>query len=244
VVYNGNYTLQNYLNSSCENLTDCTSTDSAESFDRPVWHIRVDGGVNQEDARAKLVIPFATDDDAHTKADFCTDRRIRETIDFIDNSDMWGEVLDIGERNCVGEALADYYVTDFDNTYICDFNYGIYAPQDQYDTVLCLECFEHVINALTFVESLRDKLRDGGTLYLSCPLRHPFNFSFNLHQHYHEPRKEVLFKLLAYRGFKIERTRTFRSIPFWKGLANGGGIFRTIPRVALQETIIIKAVKV
>lgn len=186
------------------------------------------------------MIPY-TDNSAHVTDDFCTERRVEETVEFIGR--LEGEVWDIGEPNYVVDRIAKVNLSAvLGSIHGFDFNRGTF-PVWRVDAVLCLEVFEHVMNPLWLADGMNCMLRDGGVLYLSTPVRNPVGFMFNTTNHFNEYTVEAVCTCLTYAGFAVERVHTFRSIPFWKGMVKGGGVFRTFLRVISQRTMLIKAVK-
>ena len=114
-------------------------------------------------------------------------------------------VLDVGDRNFVGVNLNPLA----DNTLSCDFNKEILAPREKYETVFCFEVLEHVKNPGLFCDNLRKLV--GGKLYLSTPLA---GLSKPGPHHFAEYRWETLETLLVEAGFKINRVKIFRTVPF------------------------------
>lgn len=186
-----------------------------------------------------MVIPY-TDNSAHVKDDYCTERRLEYTKGFLSLDDIRERVLDVGERNYVGKILAPFA----DNTVPSDFNYGISAPHKVYQTVFCFEVIEHVMSPLQLLCQIRNLLGPEGILYLSTPVRNKYGFMFNETCHFTEYSINSIKTVVEYAGFKITQHETFRSIPFWKGMIKGGGFFRTFLRVSSQRTQILRAVKV
>lgn len=188
-------------------------------------------------------IPYADHDYEHDARDFCTQRRLEYTLKFIDPMDLCGKkVLDIGPPNYVGGEIEKRFGVILDNTE-CNLNWWINSPRIGYNTVLCLEVVEHLMNALVLAVEVRGNLDTGGILYLSTPVRNKYGFMFNETQHFTEYSEAAIRTLLDYAGFDILKHETFRSIPFWRGMKEGGGIFRTALRVSSQRTQLVKARK-
>jgi hypothetical protein len=189
-------------------------------------------------------IPF-TDNSAHIKDDYCTKRRLQETINFLNPADFRGmRWLDVGAKNWVAEKVAEYLEevpthTDSDN----DFNFTLTAPHKFYDVVTCFEVFEHIMNPLNFSINIGKLMVKGGVLYLSTPVHNPFGFYFNNTRHFSEYKISSVKTCLEYAGFEVIALTTFKSVPFWGGMRRGGGLFRTFVRVRSQETMLIRAVK-
>ena len=189
------------------------------------------------------MIPY-TDDSAHVEDDFCTERRLRETIAFIRRGDIRGMVLDVGLPNYVGREIKKHFnVAIFNTGYGIDFNRWWPDGTSKWNTVLCLEVFEHLMNPALFLERLSLQMEPGGILYLSTPVHNRFGFMFNETCHFAEYRVEAVKTCLEYAGFRVTDTHLFKSIPFWQGMKHGGGLFRTALRVSSQYTQIHRAIK-
>jgi SAM-dependent methyltransferase len=192
------------------------------------------------------MIPF-TDNSAHITDDFCTERRIHETIEFIRRTHGKGwNALDIGESNHMAMMIQAVFAFDIDHTAgdLNGDNWKSVGDEFPYDMAFCFEVFEHVMNPLHLLECIRWMLKDGGVLYLSTPLHNRFGFYFNETCHFAEYKESSLRTVVEYAGFKITDYHQFKSIPFWQGMKQGGGLFRTALRVSSQRTQILRAVKV
>ena len=190
------------------------------------------------------MIPF-TDNGAHVKDDYCTERRLWETVAFLRIHGVGEKILDIGESNFVGENIqADLNVRFQQTDKNADLNWGFTLDPHGFDTVTCFEVIEHLMNPLFLVKAIWLSLKPSGVLYLSTPLHNPHGFFFNTTAHFAEYKEESLVTLLEYGGFAVTHTHRFKSIPFWQGMRKGVGLFRTFLRVSSQESIIIRAVKV
>ena len=194
----------------------------------------------------EVKIPFL-DNSAHCETDFCTLRRLEETIDFIEPRDMKGFILDVGEPNFVGRKLSEHFrMVAVRNTSAPDFNVrlGIPRPPYCYRTVLCLEVVEHVMNPLQLVKQLAARLASHGALYLSTPVRNPTGTWFNRSYHFTEYDVDKVCTMLDYAGFEVCKVHTFRSIPIWEGYKSAfPGLFRTTLRIFSQRTMLIRCVK-
>lgn len=189
-------------------------------------------------------IPW-TDNSVHITDDFCTERRIQETIKFIWPIDTVGRVIDISEPNYVGHQLEEYFGIKLDHPTITpttDFNWGILASSQKYDTVFCFEVLEHIMNPAMFVGAILKMLKPRGVLYLSTPVHNPCGFFFNRTCHFAEYKPESVAVLLGYTGFYVTEYHTFRSIPYWQGLRHGAGLFRGSLRMMTQRTQLLRAV--
>lgn len=192
------------------------------------------------------MIPF-TDNSAHVTDDFCTERRLDETLAFLQGRDFLGAWLDVGPTNHVADTVSTcwgkrYMSTSGDLNFE---NWDVYPTcLDPFSVVTCFEVIEHVMNPLSFLLLLRDELTSGGVLYLSTPVHNRFGFYFNETNHFTEYKESSLRTLVEYAGFRITDYHQFRSIPFWQGMKRGGGLFRTALRVSSQRTQILRAVKI
>jgi hypothetical protein len=176
------------------------------------------------------------DNSAHVNDDFCTQRRLQETIKFIDVQDMAGRVLDIGEDNWVKYKIGKHFgieIQSFGGDW--DLNNGIYGVK-AWNTILCLEVLEHIMNPATLVDTMWTALKPRGILYLSTPVHNPFGFFFNRSCHFAEYKEESILELFNYVGFDILDHKSFRSIPAVRGYLQGRGVFRTTARVWSQRT--------
>ena len=196
----------------------------------------------------EVKIPF-TDNSAHCETDFCTLRRLKETIDFIEPKDMKGFILDVGEPNFVAEKISQHFHRAITPTQGGDFNNCIVPARrihqhHFFNTVLCLEVIEHVMNPLNVVCDLRELMYKGGVLYLSTPVRNPLAFWFNRSCHFTEYDVDKMCTMLEYAGFEVCKVHTFRSIPIWEGYKSAfPGLFRTTLRIFSQRTMLIRCVK-
>jgi SAM-dependent methyltransferase len=178
------------------------------------------------------------DNSAHVSNDFCTQRRLEETIKFIDAQDMAGRVLDIGEDNWVKYKIGKHFCKDIESYGgDWDLNRGMAGGRaGLYDTILCLEVLEHLVNPGLLVESMFTALKPGGILYLSTPVHNPLGFFFNRTCHFAEYKEESISELFHYVGFDILDHKTFRSIPPVKGYIQAKGLVRTSLRIWSQRT--------
>ena len=190
------------------------------------------------------MIPF-TDNSAHVTDDFCTERRLAETIRFIHPVDFYNRTwLDVGEPNHVCDRIEEIVYRKAEHT-LGDLNARLIGVVgDGYRVVTCFEVVEHIMNPLNLMLSIRYYMASGGVLYLSTPVHNRFGFYFNETNHFTEYKESSLRTLVEYAGFKITDYHQFKSIPFWQGMKQGGGLFRTALRVSSQRTQILRAVKI
>jgi hypothetical protein len=105
--------------------------------------------------------------------------RVKQTIDFID---LKGKVMDCGENNPMKEMIQTHFnykieSVDWDFNEVCNH-------KGKYDTILCFEVLEHVMNPLLFLNQLKWMLTNDGVIYLSTPYQRP-QILKAIH-HYHE----------------------------------------------------------
>jgi SAM-dependent methyltransferase len=190
-----------------------------------------------------MLNPFL-DNSAHVTDDFCTERRLWETSGFIEAHPFVGKnVLDVGESNYVGGFLSRWLNLSVDNT-TGDLNNGMESATLCYDAAFCFEVMEHVMNPLLLLQEIESRLLRGGVLYLSTPVHNRFGFYFNETNHFAEYKEQSLRAVVEYAGFRITAYHQFKSIPFWRGMWQGGGLFHTFLRVSSQRTQILRAVKI
>jgi len=124
--------------------------------------------------------------------------RTGQTMRFVT---LRGRVADCGERNPMALMIELWY----DVVIHClewDFNYP-HPTKERYDTILCFEVLEHLFNPLLFLETLREMLAEGGSIYLSTPRQWP-QFLRAIH-HYHEIPTSRLMWLFDAAGLKMVR---------------------------------------
>jgi SAM-dependent methyltransferase len=152
-----------------------------------------------------------------------TERMLRRRIDFYRELTReippGTEILDIGEPNLITGGLNKYLwnVTNTEG----DLNFPGWLPDGKFQFVFCFEVLEHLQNPLLFLREVRDRMPDGGKLYLTTPmeslrmLRMPFHFI-----EYDRYRLMSLFDLSG--CFRIEEIGiTGSGYPwfiFWRGL--------------------------
>ncbi len=116
-------------------------------------------------------------------------------------------VLDIGSPNYIGESLG---ITD--NT-TGDLNYELNAPSLHYDIICCFEVLSHCYNQGILLDNIKKRLAPNGKFYLATPKR--FGISTILGRgNYAETTEEAIKELLVLKGFKILRSKVYRSYPF------------------------------
>jgi len=160
------------------------------------------------------VIPFAEADrvysDAETEAIYATDIHIQTRLKHYRAmiGHRSGISLDVGAPNPVGRALGIEDNTDA----TADFNFAVTAPRKDYQTILCFEVLEHVMNPLLLVCELRKLLAQDGRLYLSTPIAGPISWYQHKH-HFAEYKLKNLRVMIDYAGFEIVAEDVFCPYP-------------------------------
>lgn len=138
--------------------------------------------------------------------------RLTKLRDFLGVTQISGKSLDIGAANFIGTSLG---ITD--NT-TGDLNYELNAPRELYDTICAFEICAHLYNQGSFLDRVKEKIKLGGILYLSTPLRWRFSDWHGI-GNFAEPTERSIRELLELKGFKIIRSKKYRSYPlrffFW-----------------------------
>lgn len=132
--------------------------------------------------------------------------RLTKLRDFLGVTHLSGKTLDIGAENFIGTSLG---ITD--NT-TGDLNYELNAPSPLYDTICAFEVCAHLYNQGTFIFNIWRKLSPNGRFYLSTPLRWCIS-SIHGVGNYAEPTESAIRELLELKGFKIIRSKKYRSYP-------------------------------
>ncbi len=166
-------------------------------------------------------------------------RRIKFLKNWIGDFPKGTKILDIGEPNSFTKTLVKEFGVEIANTE-GDFNFPDWTPKDKFQIVFCFEVVEHLMNPLLFLKTLRERMHEGGVLYLTCP-KPSFRF-LQMDFHFNEMderRLRALFTLSG--GFRIEESGTTKSaypwFIFWRG-------FRPLCRWFFQKTYYIKAIAV
>ncbi len=128
-----------------------------------------------------------------------TEKRLRNTLEFM----CWIKppVLVTGKRTEFEPHLEDYFGEKF--------RYTAFDLNDEWDdmeatsfnTILCFQVIEHLLNPLLFLQMCKRYLDEDGLLYISYPL-HNFK-AFWTSGHFHEYDKSRFHYLVKESGFKI-----------------------------------------
>ena len=108
---------------------------------------------------------------------------------------------------------------------------------NKYDTILCFEVLEHVMNPLLFLEQLKKLLKKYGIIYMSTPYQFP-QILKAIH-HYHEIPTDRLIWLFNAANLKIVESGKLTIAGNWYNHING---IRPIMRY-FQKTRIYKITK-
>jgi hypothetical protein len=137
------------------------------------------------------------------KASFKKDDQVRmyRTIKFLGDK-CKGVVLDIGNKNPIGDFMAEYYKVKKYNTYH-DLNF---FPSSEFNktinTVWCFEIIEHLVNPLLFLWWLNSICNKKTRIFLTYPIRPRL---FWARTHFHEYDKKRFRYMLKCAGYKIVR---------------------------------------
>lgn len=155
------------------------------------------------ETKSFVMDPFATAEQRNIL------RRHQNTLDFIGTRAM-GKVLDIGERNPFTLRLEERLGISVENT---RGDLDTITLRGHYDTVLCFEVIEHLMNPLHLLLQINTVLNSNGSLFLSTP-KHKPHFLWDRY-HFTEMDEYRLNILIKRGGFQVVRKRIFRTMPFW-----------------------------
>lgn len=151
-----------------------------------------------------------TTEQINDESNWAYQRRIKEVIKFLDDEDFGEELFigDFGDPNLVKTKIEDHYNICIHSIYGFDFNYAFPPIGNGFDTLMCFEIIEHVMNPLLLLNEMKEFLTDKGVLYLSTPYRPKF-----LHPDYHFTEysdKKLEGWLFKEAGLQIEKKQFIR----------------------------------
>ena len=131
-------------------------------------------------------------------------RRLRQTMELINRNGKGGDVLVIGEKAFFEPMLQEHFETQFDYTDF-DLNYKFpnthVATWGTYDTILCFQVIEHVLNPLLMLEEIKKLMHKDSKLYMSYPT-HGTKFFWSS-GHFNEYDKSRFDYLLKVAGLNV-----------------------------------------
>jgi len=125
-------------------------------------------------------------------------RRYDHTRRFI--SELYGDVLDCGERSLLTGIIEEKFKIKIKNT---PGDLDILPIEGFYDFILAFEIIEHLMNPLWFLMQIKKALKPNGKFYLSTPVNKP-KFLWR-RDHFHEFDEYRLNILLEKAGFEVVR---------------------------------------
>ncbi|MBI5020632.1 MAG: methyltransferase domain-containing protein [Ignavibacteriales bacterium] len=147
--------------------------------------------------------------------------------------------LDISDPNWIGEQISKQHNIKIENTLKSDFNDSIKTKSEKYETILCFEVLEHVMNPSHFLKEIHKLLTPSGVLYLSTPKLAVIPI-YQTDAHFIEYKEHGLSRMFDYCGFKIVNSEIFSPFPAWWAVTG----FRPFFRTAFHRIQLYKLVKV
>jgi SAM-dependent methyltransferase len=145
--------------------------------------------------------------------------------------------LDIGDTNWIAEQISKQYNVKIENTLKSDFNDSIKTKGEKYETILCFEVLEHVMNPSRFLKDIHRLLAPGGILYLSTPKLAVIPI-YHTDAHFVEYKEYGLSRMFEYCGFKIINSEIFCPFPAWWAMTGFRPFFRTaFHRIQLYKLV-------
>lgn len=134
--------------------------------------------------------------------------------------------LDVGDVNWIAGEISRHRSVTIENTLKSDFNDSVKASGAQYQTILCFEVLEHVMNPARFLKDLHSLLAPGGVLYLSTPKLAVIPV-YQTDAHFVEYKQFGLSRMFEYCGFRIVESELFSPFPAWWAFTGFRPVFRT-----------------
>jgi len=124
--------------------------------------------------------------------------RARDTLEFMKRQ-IRLPVLVMGEKKEFESYLEKYFSGKFSYT---NHDLNWYSPSDtKYNTILCFEIIEHLLNPLLFLSECKRLMRKKGLLYISYPT-HTLKYFWH-ESHFHEYDKSRFVYLLKIAGLEV-----------------------------------------
>ena len=140
-----------------------------------------------------------------------TFKRYRERIEFI-KPYVNGTILDIGGENHFSKVMKGKLRVPIDNT-TGDIDYGINAPLNKYNLIICSHIIEHVMNPLVVMNGIREHLSGKAIIIYPTTL-----MQLKGCWHFHEIPPKDMKNLIEKAKLKIERWEVKRFQTGWFGI--------------------------
>jgi SAM-dependent methyltransferase len=122
------------------------------------------------------------------------------------NNDGKLDILDIGQRSPLTDAIEERLKVKLDNT-TGDLDFSFSAPKKSYDVIIYSHTIEHQFNPLYTLVEIYKLLKDDGTLFIMLPERGKLLWDKG---HYHEIDAYRFKELVERAHFKIIRKDNHR----------------------------------
>lgn len=110
-----------------------------------------------------------------------------------------GKILEADQRNPLTKKIEKKYNCIVESA-SGDFNWELLTPNKYYDTIISSHVIEHLVNQLTYLKNITDRLLLSGKFYLVFPQRP--QFLVTNHHYYEIPHKKFIL-LAKEAGLKI-----------------------------------------
>ncbi len=149
-------------------------------------------------------------------------RRWKDTKHLIAmNGGIYNPVLVIGRKSEFEDSLSRHYDIKF--RYTCfDLNYQ-FPILSKYNTVLCFQVIEHLLNPLLFMQEIWKLMNKDSLLYISYPIQPKYFWSSG---HFHEYDKSRFHYLIKESGFEIIG---YKEKIMWRRIKGVRSIIRNTP---------------